>query len=163
MPFESEPDYQSTRESTGLILISGPLRRRMLGGSSGCVTLGPLSQQPERRVGGPADPEPGLEAPGGVLRARFLLRDRDSKFAAAFDEVFKSEGAEVIRLPFRSPPSETPSPTGFVGPARRRCLDHRLIFGRRHLEQVRPSSSTTTTTPGPSRGSSSGDPVSRPT
>src|SRR5262249_45106886 len=39
----------------------------------------------------------------GALRAKFLLRDRDSKFTAAFDEVFKSEGVEVIRLPYRRP------------------------------------------------------------
>jgi transposase len=30
-------------------------------------------------------------------RPRFLVRDRDSKFTAAFDEVFRSEGIRVIR------------------------------------------------------------------
>jgi hypothetical protein len=39
----------------------------------------------------------------GELPARLLLRDRDSRFSAAFDEVFKSEGVEVIRLPYRAP------------------------------------------------------------
>ena len=39
----------------------------------------------------------------GELVARFLLRDRDSKFSAAFDEVFRSEAVRVIRLPYRSP------------------------------------------------------------
>ena len=28
---------------------------------------------------------------------KLLLRDRDSKFNASFDEVFKSEGVEIIR------------------------------------------------------------------
>ena len=39
----------------------------------------------------------------GPLKARFQLRDRDTKFTVAFDEVFKSEGMEVIRLPFQAP------------------------------------------------------------
>jgi putative transposase len=34
---------------------------------------------------------------------RFLLRDRDAKFSGPFDEVFRSEGARIIRMPFRSP------------------------------------------------------------
>src|SRR5215471_16388992 len=37
------------------------------------------------------------------LAARFLLRDRDSKFTAAFDQVFRSDGVEVIQLPYRRP------------------------------------------------------------
>lgn len=39
----------------------------------------------------------------GKVRARFLLRDRDSNFAAGFDEVFRRDGVEVMRLPYRSP------------------------------------------------------------
>ena len=42
----------------------------------------------------------------GALRARYLLRGRDSKFSAVFDQVFRSEGVEVVRLPFRAPRSK---------------------------------------------------------
>ena len=34
---------------------------------------------------------------------RFLIHDRDSKFTAAFDEVFRSEGIRAIRTPVRAP------------------------------------------------------------
>jgi len=71
----------------------------------------------------------------GVLKAKFLLRDRDSKFSAGFDEVFKTEGVEVIRLPYRAPRSNAIAER-WVGSARRECLDQLLVFGRRHLERV---------------------------
>ena len=71
----------------------------------------------------------------GALRAKFLLRDRDSKFTAAFDEVFKSEGVEIIRLPYRRPVANAFAER-WVGSARREVLDRMLIFGRGHLEKV---------------------------
>jgi putative transposase len=36
-------------------------------------------------------------------RPRILIRDRDSKFTAGFDEVFRSEGIRVIRAPVAAP------------------------------------------------------------
>jgi putative transposase len=71
----------------------------------------------------------------GDLVAKFLLRDRDSKFSAAFDEVFRSQGVRVVRLPYRSPRANAFAER-WVGTARRELLDHLLIFGRRHLERV---------------------------
>ena len=34
---------------------------------------------------------------------RFLIRDRDSKYSGPFEEVFRTEGARVIRTPIRAP------------------------------------------------------------
>jgi putative transposase len=67
----------------------------------------------------------------GEPRARFLLRDRDSRFSAAFDEVFRSEGIEVVRLPYRSPLANSFAER-WVRTARREVLDHLLILGRQH-------------------------------
>jgi putative transposase len=36
-------------------------------------------------------------------QVRFLLHDRDNKFSHGFDEVFWSEGAEVLLTPVRAP------------------------------------------------------------
>jgi transposase InsO family protein len=66
---------------------------------------------------------------------RFLLHDRDSKFSRAFDEVFRSEGVEIIRTPFRAPNANAFAER-WVGTIRRECLDWLLITIRRQLEHV---------------------------
>ena len=66
---------------------------------------------------------------------KFLLRDRDTKFTARFDEVFRTEGIRVIKAPVQAPRANAFAER-FVGTVRRECLDRLLIFGRRHLEQV---------------------------
>jgi transposase InsO family protein len=66
---------------------------------------------------------------------RFLVRDRDSKFTAAFDEVFRSECVEIIRTPIAAPRAKAHAER-WVGSVRRECLDWVLILGPRHLERV---------------------------
>ncbi len=68
-------------------------------------------------------------------RALVLIHDRDSKFSRAFDEVFRSEGVEIIRTPFRAPNANAFAER-WVGTIRRDCLDWLLIARRRQLEHV---------------------------
>jgi putative transposase len=72
---------------------------------------------------------------GALDDARFLIRDRDAKFAAGFDEVFRTEGVNVARTPFRSPQANAHAER-FVRTARTECLDWLLILGHRQLDRV---------------------------
>jgi len=70
-----------------------------------------------------------------AARFRFLIRDRDSKFTAAFDEVLAGNGARVIKTPVRSPQANSFAER-YAGTLRRECLDHLLIYDEGHLRQV---------------------------
>lgn len=66
---------------------------------------------------------------------KFLIRDRDAKFSAAFDAVFSSAGVRIIKTPVRSPRANAYAER-FVGTLRRECLDLLLIISARHLAGV---------------------------
>ena len=70
-----------------------------------------------------------------ATRFRFLIRDRDSKFTAAFDEVFAGNSTRIIKSPVRSPRA-TSFAERYAGTLRRKCLDHLLIHGERHLRRI---------------------------
>jgi putative transposase len=80
-------------------------------------------------------------------RMRFLIHDRDSKFAAAFDEVFRSEGIQVIHTPIRAPQAKAYAER-FVRTVRAECLDWLLIIGGRHLDECYAATPSTTTASG---------------
>jgi putative transposase len=85
-----------------------------------------VAQQARNLFLGREDPRPSW---------RFLIHDRDAKFAGGFDDVFRSEGIEIIRTPIRAPKANAHAER-FVGTVRRECLDWLLIVNRRQLERV---------------------------
>jgi transposase InsO family protein len=85
-----------------------------------------VTQQARNVTGDLADEE---------ITTRFLVRDRDTKYVASFDEVFKAEGAEILRTPFRAPNANAFAER-FVRTVRSECLDHLLVVNQAHLERI---------------------------
>ncbi len=96
---------------------------------AGCTASpdGPWATQQARQL--------AWSLPERATPARFLIHDRDSKFSRAFDDVFRSEGVEIIRTPFRAPKANAFAER-WVGTIRRECLDWLLITSSKQLERV---------------------------
>ncbi|WP_207232351.1 integrase core domain-containing protein [Micromonospora kangleipakensis] len=67
-----------------------------------------------------------------VAQFRFSIPDHDSKYIAPFDEVFATEGIEILRTPPRAPRTNEYAER-WVRTVRRECLDRMLIYNWRHL------------------------------
>ena len=72
---------------------------------------------------------------GDPRAIKFLIHDRDSKFAAGFDTVFASEGIETIKTPAQAPNANAVAER-VIRSLRAECLDHLLILNQRHLTFV---------------------------
>ncbi len=66
---------------------------------------------------------------------RYLIRDNDGKFGAAFARVAAASGIEVLRTPYRAPRANAVCER-FLGSVRRECTDHLLVLGERQLSRI---------------------------
>ena len=66
---------------------------------------------------------------------KYLIRDNDRKYGAAFARVAATSGIEILRTPVRAPRANAVCER-FLGSVRRECLDHLLILGERQLLRV---------------------------
>ena len=66
-------------------------------------------------------------------KGSYLIKDGDTKFTEKFDEIFKTEGIKVKKLPYRSP-NLNAFAERFVQTIKNECVSQFVVFGERHLE-----------------------------
>ena len=76
-----------------------------------------------------------LRYPQRLTHTRALLRDRASQFTGDFDEIFRTEGLEILRTPVRVPVANAFAER-WIATLRRELLDRTIIWNQRQLERL---------------------------
>ncbi len=69
------------------------------------------------------------------IKAEFILRDRDTKFSSAFDQLFKDAGIRRLRTP-KLVPDANAFAEAWIGAIKRECLNHFMCFSLGHLDYI---------------------------
>ena len=69
------------------------------------------------------------------LQCKLLMHDRDTKFTKTFNEKFSTGKKEVRISAFRSPNTNA-FIERFIQSIKQECLDHFVIFGRKHFDHI---------------------------
>ena len=73
-----------------------------------------------------------MDLEGASAKAKFLIRDRDSKFTGAFDAVLNDAGPQVVKTGVRMPRMNSIMER-WIQTCRRELLDRTLIWNQCHL------------------------------
>jgi putative transposase len=109
-----------------LILIEHGTRRAHLAG----VTTNPAGQWTTQ-----ADRNTLMDLAARGKKFKFLVRDRDTKFADGFDAVFADEGIRILCSPPRAPRANAICER-IIGELRRELLDRMLRINEEHLRRT---------------------------
>jgi len=72
---------------------------------------------------------------GFLLRSRYLIMDRDTKYTKEFRDYLDREGVKPVRCPVRAPNCNAFAER-FVRSIKDECLDHMILFGEASLRRA---------------------------
>jgi putative transposase len=75
------------------------------------------------------------ESDGFLLRSRYLIMDRDTKYSQEFRDYLDREGVKPVRCPVRAPNCNAFAER-FVRSIKDECLDHIIFFGEASLRRA---------------------------